>query len=63
MIHKVDIEKAYDKLEWDFITKTLLDAGLLGEIVETAMRCVLGGTFIPLSKGQSTDTISLTRGV
>lgn len=32
MIVKVDLEKAYDRLEWSFIQETLEDAGFPGRI-------------------------------
>lgn len=40
MAIKVDLEKAYDRLRWDFIEETLYDAGLLGNFVQAIMACV-----------------------
>lgn len=40
MAIKVDLEKAYDRLRWDFIKETLLLTGLLTFIVDLIMQCV-----------------------
>ena len=37
---KVDLEKAYDKLEWNFIQETLLKANLYKGLVDLIMNCV-----------------------
>ena len=37
---KVDLEKAYDKLEWSFIQETLLKANLYRGLVDLKMNCV-----------------------
>lgn len=38
---KVDLEKAYDKLDWDFIEYTLKEDKLTLTIVEVIMACIL----------------------
>ena len=40
MAIKVDLEKAYDRLRWDFIEDTLKDAGLPSKFVQAAMLCI-----------------------
>lgn len=40
MILKIDLEKAYDYLEWPFIEDTLVDAGLPSKLVSVIMKCV-----------------------
>lgn len=40
MAIKVDLEKAYDKLRWDFIRDTLMDAGLPSQFVDLVMKCI-----------------------
>lgn len=37
---KVDLEKAYDRLSWDFIQDTLLEAGLPTDFVHITMNCI-----------------------
>ena len=40
MAIKVDLEKAYDRLIWDFIRDPLIDVGLLANLIEVIMWCV-----------------------
>ena len=37
---KVDLEKAYDRLSWNFILDTLLDAGLPMILINVIMKCL-----------------------
>lgn len=62
MILKVDLEKAYDRLEWQFIRETLVDVGLPSTMIEVIMHCVTAASFSLLWNGDSTDTIEQTRG-
>jgi hypothetical protein len=39
MIIKVDLEKAYERLQWDFIRETLELAGIPHSVVGIIMRC------------------------
>lgn len=45
MIIKIDLEKAYDHLEWHFIVETLVDVGLPQILVNVIMERVEGGFF------------------
>lgn len=45
MIIKIDLEKAYEQLEWKSIQDTLNDVGLLSRMVETMMRCICNCMF------------------
>lgn len=45
MIIKVDLEKAYDRLEWRFIRETLHDIGLPQRMIETIVDCVSNARF------------------
>lgn len=40
MAVKVDLEKAYDRLNWDFLLDTLKDIGLSDQLIRVIMRCV-----------------------
>ena len=40
MIIQVDLEKVYDRLEWNFIMDTLFDLGILGRLVNIIMKCL-----------------------
>lgn len=37
MILKIDLEKAYNRLSWDFLQHTLSKAGLLRELIHVIM--------------------------
>ena len=37
MAIKIDLEKAYDKLEWSFIRNMLLRINLLGDLIDLIM--------------------------
>ena len=41
LVIKIDLEKAYDHLNWAFIRDTLIEMGLPTLMVETIMSCVL----------------------
>lgn len=40
MIIKLDLEKAYDRLEWNFINETLDSAGFPFNIINLVMNCL-----------------------
>lgn len=40
MALKIDVEKAYDKLEWDFIRERLFSFNFLVDLVEIIMSCI-----------------------
>ena len=40
MLIKVDLEKAYDRLDWNFLENTLEDLGFRSHFVELIMSCV-----------------------
>lgn len=61
MIVKIDMEKAYKRLEWPFIVDTLQDVGLPETMVNVIMRCVSNATFRLLWNGECTNTIQQTR--
>ena len=39
MLIKVDLEKAYGRLSWEFIHETLCEAGILPDLIRTTMDC------------------------
>ena len=40
MVIKIDLEKAYDKLEWNFIKDTLIKANLPADLIDIIMSCI-----------------------
>lgn len=63
MVLKIDLEKAYDRLEWPFIEETLRDVGLPNSMVDVIMKCVSSASFQLLWNGDCTETIGQTRGL
>lgn len=40
MLIKVDLEKPYDFLRWDFICDTFMDVGLPIHLIDVIMQCI-----------------------
>ncbi|KAL8142650.1 LOW QUALITY PROTEIN: hypothetical protein V2J09_015682 [Rumex salicifolius] len=65
MVLKVDLEKAYDRLQWDFLVDTLVDAGFLEiwinwwrALLTHLCRCLLMMNFLPSRGIRLGDPIS-----
>lgn len=63
MTIKVDLEKAYDRLSWDFIEDTLFDVGFPQSLVRVIMQCVCSGSIHLLWNGEITEEFILSRGI
>ena len=63
MIVKIDLEKAYDRLEWSFIKMVLEHFGLPENIVKLIMSCVSSTTTSILINGSKMDSFQPTRGI
>ena len=63
MALKIDLEKAYDKLEWSFIRDTLLRFNLLKNLIELIMSYVSSVLTSILFNRESLDTFTPTRGI
>ncbi|XP_074293448.1 uncharacterized protein LOC141620491 [Silene latifolia] len=61
MALKLDLEKAYDKLEWPFIEFSLRDMGLATRMINTIMRCIKSATLNVLWNGERTEPFAPTR--
>lgn len=59
----LDLKKAYDRIEWEFLEDTLLDAGLPGGLVAVIMRLVSAGSCRLIWNGESTNVIRPSRGL
>ena len=63
MVLKIDLEKAYDKLEWSFIREILIRVNLLEDLIDIIMRCI---SIVPTSilfNGKALDPIFPSRGI
>ncbi|WCJ31853.1 Polynucleotidyl transferase ribonuclease H-like superfamily protein [Euphorbia peplus] len=63
MAIKVDLEKAYDRLCWDFIDDTLQQVGIPSGIIKLIMFCVSSSSLQILWNGRPSETILPTRGI
>ena len=60
---KVDLEKAYDKLEWNFIRGMLIRANLPADLIDLIMSCVSTVSTSILVNGEALDPIYPSRGI
>lgn len=63
MVVKLDLEKAYDRLEWPFVEDTLVDADLPPHLISIIMKCITATCCRLLWNGEVTDPIRPTRGL
>ena len=62
MAAKIDLEKAYDRLEWCFIRK-VLHFGFPMNMVKLIMSCISSSSSFLLFNGEKLPSFSLTRGI
>ena len=55
MAVKIDLEKAYDKINWDFLETVLSEAKIPCKFIRLIMRCVTSTTFNILWNGEKTE--------
>lgn len=60
---KMDMEKAYDRLDWSFIRKALNNIGFPYHIINNIMNHVTIVTFVIIINGYLTNNITPTRGI
>ncbi|KAG7547784.1 Ribonuclease H domain [Arabidopsis suecica] len=63
MLLKLDLEKAYDRIRWDFLEDTLKAAGLPDKWVSWIMTCVTGPSMRILWNGEKTEQFTPSRGI
>jgi len=63
MAIKLDLEKAYDRLRWDFIQDTLVEMRIPDSLVKAIMSCVTSCTLNILWNGKPSETFQPSRGV
>lgn len=63
MAIKIDLEKAYDRLSWNFLKDTLQKAGFNDAWVRGTMTCVSTSRLSILWNGEGSDWILLTGGI
>ena len=63
MAIKIDLEKAYDKLEWSFIREMLIRIYLPQGLIKLIMRCISSVNTSILVNGVRLDQILPSRGI
>ena len=63
MALKLDISKAYDRVEWPFLEKIMEKLGFLSRWIERVMSCVTAPSFFVLVNGKPHGMIHPARGI
>ena len=63
MAIKIDLEKAYDKLEWNFIRDSLIRANLPTDLIDIIMSCISSVSTSILFNGEALEPIYPSRGI
>ncbi|CAA7025018.1 unnamed protein product [Microthlaspi erraticum] len=63
MLLKLDLEKAYDRIRWDFLEDTLQAARLPASWIQWIMQCVSGPDMTILWNGEKTEAFTPKRGL
>ncbi|CAA7029675.1 unnamed protein product [Microthlaspi erraticum] len=63
MLLKLDLEKAYDRIRWDFLEDTLTAVGLPEAWICWILRCVTGPAMNLLWNGEKTEAFTPSRGL
>lgn len=60
---KLDLERAYDKVDWDFLNQTFQMFNFPQTIIKLINTCINSVRVIVLSNGEKTDSFSTSRGL
>lgn len=60
---KVNLEKAYDCMEWSFVESTLEDVGVPGKLISVIMRVLHHGSCNIFWNGEITESFKPSRGL
>ena len=63
MALKIDLEKAYDKLEWSFIREVLIRANFPVDLIDIIMSCISTVSTSILFNGEALELIYPSRGI
>jgi hypothetical protein len=60
---KIDLEKAYDRLNWNFIEQCLEDCKFPPKLIQVIHHCISSPSYKIMWNGEKTDSFNPTRGI
>ena len=63
MALKLDMSKAYDRVEWIFLEKVMRHLGFVNSLIESIMSCMSTVSYVVLLNGQPMGNIKPTKGL
>ena len=63
MVWKIDLSKAYDKLNWNFIYMVLAELKLPEPLIKLIMHCVTSASFQVVVNGDLSESFQAGRGI
>ena len=63
MALKLDMSKAYDRVEWDFLERAMLHLGFFGRFIATIMSCIKSVSYSVLLNGVLGNVIKPSTGL
>jgi len=60
---KIDLEKAYDRLNWNFVKNCLEECKFLRKIIQIIHHCISSPSYKIMWNGEKTDTFYPSRGI
>lgn len=63
MIAKIDLEKAYDRVDWDFLEEVLQKVGFGNQLTKVILNCIKSTKLPVLWNGQQLESFTPERGL
>ncbi|KAE8726828.1 hypothetical protein F3Y22_tig00006038pilonHSYRG00002 [Hibiscus syriacus] len=63
VITKIDLQKAYDNVSWEFLKKTLQDFNFPGKLIKVIIFCIMSSTIEPLWNREMTESFNPKQGL